>query len=77
VGTLGRILVLGGAALVLAGLLLLLLGRFPLPWGRLPGDLAYRGKNLTVFVPLGTMILVSLFLTLILNLPLLLRFLKK
>jgi hypothetical protein len=34
-----------------------------LPLGRLPGDFAYRGKNFSVFFPLGTSILISVVLS--------------
>jgi ribose/xylose/arabinose/galactoside ABC-type transport system permease subunit len=57
--TLGVILVVLGAALVLAG-------RIGLPLGRMPGDLAWRGKSLHVYFPLGTSILISIVLTLVL-----------
>ena len=61
---LGRLLVGLGIVLLIAGGLLLLLGRTGIPLGRLPGDIAYRGKNLNVYFPLGTSILVSVLLSL-------------
>ena len=69
---LGRWLVVLGVAMLVAGGVMLLLGR--LPWaGRLPGDITWQRGNLTVFAPIGTMILVSLLLTVILNIILRLR----
>jgi Protein of unknown function (DUF2905) len=65
---LAKLLILLGAALLLAGILLLVVGRLHLPLGRLPGDILYRGKNTTFYFPLGTSILLSLLLTLILYL---------
>ncbi len=66
-GTLGKALLVAGAVLCLAGLVILLLPRaFPL--GRLPGDLVFRGRGVTVFVPLATSLLLSVLLTLLLNL---------
>jgi hypothetical protein len=62
----GRVLIIAGLALVGVGLLVLLLGKMGLPLGRLPGDIAFRGKNITVFAPLGTCLLLSLLLTLVL-----------
>lgn len=62
----GRLLIVAGAALILAGLLVLALGRLGLPFGRLPGDLSYRGRNLQVFAPFGTSLVLSLLLSLIL-----------
>ena len=62
----GPILVTLGIVVVLAGLLVWT-GAFS--WfGRLPGDLRIERENLRVFVPFGSMLLISLVLTLILNL---------
>jgi Protein of unknown function (DUF2905) len=57
-----------GVMLVLVGGFLLIAGRVGLPLGRLPGDIAYRGKNVSVFFPLGTSILISILLSVILYL---------
>ena len=62
---LGRLLIGLGIVLLIAGGLLLLLGRTGLPLGRLPGDISYRGKNMSVYFPLGTSILVSVLLSLV------------
>jgi Protein of unknown function (DUF2905) len=61
---LGRLLIGLGFVLLIAGGLLLLLGRTGIPLGRLPGDISYRGKNLSVYFPLGTSILLSILLSL-------------
>lgn len=63
---LGRLLIYIGGGLLLLGLLFILIGRLP-GVGRLPGDIVIQRGNLTVYIPLGTMLVVSLFLTLILN----------
>lgn len=64
---LGRLLMLAGAALFMAGAALALVGR--VPWlGRLPGDLQFQAGNSTVYIPLTTMIILSLVLTLVINL---------
>jgi hypothetical protein len=65
---LGKALLGLGLLITLIGALLLLAGRFGLPLGRLPGDFAYRGKNVSVFIPIGTSILISIILTAILYL---------
>jgi hypothetical protein len=65
--TLGAALVALGLLVVLAGLLLLLLDRVP-GLGRLPGDLVLRRGRVTLWIPLASMLLVSLLLTLLLNL---------
>jgi hypothetical protein len=62
---LGRLLIGVGLVLVIAGGLLLLLGRTGFPLGRLPGDISYRGKNVSVYFPLGTSILLSVVLSLV------------
>ena len=67
---LGRILIGLGAALALVGLLLVLGPRVPgLGWlGRLPGDLMVRRGPITVYAPIVTSILLSVLLTVALNL---------
>ena len=64
--TMGRLLAGVGLILVVAGLLSLGLSRSGLPLGRLPGDLRYRGKRVQVFAPLGTSLLLSILLSLLL-----------
>lgn len=63
---LSRLLIGAGLLLIVAGVLVLLLGRTGLPLGRLPGDLTWRGKHTTVYFPLGTSILLSIVLSLVL-----------
>ena len=67
-GDLGKLLVLLGGTIVIVGLALVLLGRTNLPLGRLPGDIIYRGKNMTFYFPLATSILISVVLSLLLYL---------
>ena len=64
--TLGKTLLVTAVVLALVGATLLVLSRFGI--GRLPGDVLIRGKNVTVYAPIGLMIVVSLVLTLVLNL---------
>lgn len=62
----GRVLMIAGAGLFLAGLLIVVDGRFA--WfGNLPGDFVIKRDNLTVFAPIGSMILLSILLTIVLN----------
>ncbi len=65
---LGKAILGIGLLIVLIGGLIMLAARFGLPLGRLPGDIAYRGKNFSVFIPIGTSILISIVLSLILYL---------
>jgi Protein of unknown function (DUF2905) len=64
---LGRLLILTGLALAGLGLLLVFAGRLPF-LGRLPGDIVVQRDNWTLYFPLATMLLLSLVLTLVLNL---------
>jgi len=64
---LGWALLLAGLVAVVVGLALLFLDRVP-RIGRLPGDLLVQRGRFTLFVPVTTMILLSLLLTLLLNL---------
>jgi multisubunit Na+/H+ antiporter MnhG subunit len=66
VETLGKTLLVVAVALVAAGSILLLLSHLGL--GRLPGDVVIRAKNVTVYAPIGLMILLSVLLTILLNL---------
>ena len=65
---LGKALLWLAFLLAIVGGLLLIAGRAGLPLGRLPGDFAYRGKNVRVYFPLGTSILLSIILTVLLYL---------
>jgi hypothetical protein len=63
----GRMLIIFGIGLVVVGLLFVLGDRFPwLRLGHLPGDFTFGGRNVRIFIPLGTCLLLSVVLTLIL-----------
>ncbi len=62
----GRLLIVAGIILALVGVVLVLGPRIPL-LGRLPGDFHFESGNVRVFLPLGTMLLISLILTIVLN----------
>jgi hypothetical protein len=63
---LGKVLLGLGLLLIVAGGALLLASRFGVPLGRLPGDFSFRGRNVSFFFPLGTSIVLSVLLSLIL-----------
>jgi hypothetical protein len=63
--SIARLLVKLGLILIVTGGLVYLLGRLGVSFGSMPGDLAWRRKNITVFFPIGTSILLSLLLTLL------------
>jgi hypothetical protein len=62
----GKLLISGAVVLLVLGGIFLLLGRFGLD--RLPGDLVFRRGNFTVYAPIGLMIVISVVLTILLNL---------
>ena len=62
----GKMLLLLGATMAIAGGLLILLGRMPFP-GTLPGDIRLQDRNWGCYVPLAASILLSIILTLVLN----------
>jgi hypothetical protein len=64
----GKGIMILGAALLVVGGGLYLAGRFGLPLGRLPGDIRIERENFTCVFPLATMILISILLTVGLNL---------
>lgn len=67
--TLGRTIALLGLGLLVLGGLLMLFSRVPVlrELGRLPGDIRIEGENVTCFVPIVSMIIISILLSLALN----------
>jgi len=72
---LARFLVIGGIVLILIGGGVWLAAKFGIPFGRLPGDIRIEGKNGSFYFPVATSILLSVVLTILLNL--ILRWIKK
>jgi hypothetical protein len=66
--TLGKWLISGGLALALLGGFVWLVGKTGLPLGRLPGDIRIERDGFSFYFPLATSILISVGLTLLLNL---------
>jgi len=60
---LGRVLLVFGILLAVIGGGLMLFGRF-----HLPGDITVRSGNITVYIPIATSIVLSIILTVIINL---------
>ncbi len=64
---LGKLAVITGVALVVAGLLLMAGARLGfLHLGRLPGDIAYKGKNVSFYFPIVTCLVLSAIVTVVL-----------
>jgi hypothetical protein len=70
-----RIFLLLGLVFFVIGGLIVLVERLGIPVGRLPGDIRIQRGNLTCFFPLATTILLSVVLTVLLNI--LFRLFKK
>ncbi|MGB9762145.1 MAG: DUF2905 domain-containing protein [Caldimicrobium sp.] len=64
---LGKFLILLGIIIIVFGLILTLVPKIPY-LGKLPGDIYIKKDNFVFYFPLGTSILISIFLTLLLNL---------
>lgn len=66
----GRLLIGAGALLVAVGIVLVIAPRVPglNRLGRLPGDIFIERGSTTIFIPLVSSIVVSLLLTILLNL---------
>ena len=62
-----RYLVIGGIILILLGGGMYLAAKFGLPLGRLPGDIRIEGENGSFYFPVTTLILISIILTIVLN----------
>ncbi len=63
----GRLLMVGGILLFLVGGGLFLAARLGLPLGHLPGDIRIEGRNGSFYFPITSSILVSIVLTVLLN----------
>ncbi len=72
INTTGRILVLVGVAFLVLGGLFMLMGRLPLlkDFGHLPGDIRFQRGGFSCFFPIVSMIIISVLLSLALNLVL-------
>ena len=63
-----KFLILVGAIFIATGLIVLVAPG--IPWlGRLPGDIDFKGRNFRVYFPIATCIILSIILTILLNLP--------
>lgn len=65
-GELGRILIVFGIVLVVLGAIFLVAPRVPF-LGRLPGDFVLRRDHATIYIPLATCLVLSLVISILLN----------
>lgn len=63
---LGRVVIVIGIVLVVLGSILWFFGKLPF-LGKLPGDIMVQKENFSFYAPLTTMILISIFLSIILT----------
>ncbi|MCA1927211.1 MAG: DUF2905 domain-containing protein [Calditerrivibrio sp.] len=64
-GGIGKLLIVSGVILILAGLFFTLFPKLGI--GRLPGDIFYKKGNFTFHFPIVSSIIISIVLTLLLN----------
>lgn len=65
--TFARYLIVGGVILILIGGGVYLAAKFGIPLGRLPGDIRIEGENGSFYFPVTSSILVSVILSIVLN----------
>ncbi len=65
-----KILILIGLGLVVVGVVVFLLGKSGLPLGNFPGDLKYERPGFAFSFPIVTSIIISVALTILLNVAL-------
>lgn len=63
----GKLLIVSGIVLVVVGLLVTVAGKIPY-LGKLPGDISIQRKNFSFHFPVVTCLVISLILTVLLNL---------
>ena len=73
--SISRMIILFGVILIVVGGLIYLFAKMDMPLGNLPGDIRIQGSNFSCVFALGTSILLSVVLTIVLNL--LAKFLNK
>lgn len=64
----GKWLLLGGVILFVLGGAFWLAGKIGLPLGELPGDIHAKGERWSIHFPIATCIVISIVLTVLLNL---------
>jgi hypothetical protein len=73
--SIGKWIILIGLGIVLLGGVIWIVGRTGLPLGRLPGDIRIERDGFSFYFPLATSILLSIGLTILLNI--IARFFKR
>jgi hypothetical protein len=63
----GKALIIIGAVIIVIGVVFVFADKIPF-LGKLPGDIRFKRGNTTVYIPIVTMLIISVLLTIILNL---------
>ncbi len=64
----GKAFMFVGVVLIIVGLVLMFKDKLPLGIGRLPGDITIERENFRFYFPIGTSIVISIILTVVLSL---------
>ncbi|HOM97241.1 MAG TPA: DUF2905 domain-containing protein [Acetomicrobium sp.] len=64
----GKLLILSGLLILIIGVAFYFTGKGGIPLGRLPGDIVIRKKNVMIMFPIVSMLILSVILTIVLNL---------
>lgn len=63
-----KYIIFSGILIALIGVIFFFFGNAFKWLGRLPGDIRYEGKNTRIYFPIATMIVISIALTILINL---------
>lgn len=66
--SIAKAILIAGLGLITLGGLIWLAARLGLPLGRLPGDIRIQGENFSFYFPVVTGLLISVILTVVVNL---------
>ncbi|MBP8675266.1 MAG: DUF2905 domain-containing protein [Acetomicrobium sp.] len=64
----GKLLILSGLLILIIGVAFYFTDKGGIPFGRLPGDIVIRRKNVMIMFPIVSMLILSVILTIVLNL---------
>lgn len=64
----GKYIIIAGVIIVIAGIIIYFFGNIFRWFGRLPGDIRIEGAHSRFYFPITTMIVISIVLTLLVNL---------
>lgn len=64
----GKLLIFSGLIMLIIGIVLYFVGKEGLPLGHMPGDIVIRKKNMVFFFPIVSMLILSVILTVVVNL---------